>query len=64
MGQTQMEGWTGAATSSKAGQKRPGGHQVLEWRLPRMWGTNGGKEAARPRQALDARMENRMMGKS
>lgn len=36
----------------------------LEWRLPRTWGTKGGKEAARTRQALSARMGNKMAGGS
>lgn len=27
--QTQMKGWTGAATSNKVGQKGPRGHQVF-----------------------------------
>lgn len=32
--------------------------------LPRTWGTNGRKEAARTRQTLSARMENKMAGGS
>jgi hypothetical protein len=60
--QTRMKSWTGAATSSKVGQKGPRGHQMLQSRLPRMWGTNGGKEAARARQG--ARVGNGMKGRS